>query len=63
MLEKCAPRKKPHANARAAKAFAVTVVIGVLVMAGIFPEVCSTVSEMGEVYASPALTRKILARH
>jgi hypothetical protein len=53
----------PHANARAAKAFAVTVVIGVLVMAGIFPEVCSTTSEMAEVYASDALTRKILARH
>ena len=63
MSERCAPRKKPHANARAAKAFAVTVVIGVLVMAGMFPEVCSTVSEMAEVYASDALTRKVLARH
>jgi hypothetical protein len=29
----------PHANARAANAFAVTVMIGVLVMAGTFPGV------------------------
>jgi hypothetical protein len=63
MSERCAPRKKPHANARAAKAFAVTVVVGVLVMAGIFPEVCSTMSEMAEVYASTARPRKMLARH
>ena len=62
MPEKCAPRKKPHANARAANAFAVTVVIGVLVMAGMFPEVCSTMSEMAEVYASAAPPRKMLAR-
>ena len=53
----------PHANARAANAFAVTVVVGVLVMAGIFPEVCSTMSEMAEVYASTARPRKMLARH
>ena len=52
----------PHANARAAKAFAVTVVIGVLVMAGMFPEVCSTMSEMAEVYASAAPPLKMLAR-
>jgi hypothetical protein len=51
----------PHANARAAKAFAVTVVIGVLVMAGMFLEVCSTMSEMAEVYASAAPPRKMLA--
>src|SRR5450432_1665150 len=31
----------PHVNARAANAFAVTVVIGVLVMAGRFPGVCA----------------------
>jgi hypothetical protein len=53
----------PHANARAAKAFAVTVVVGVLVMAGIFPEVRSTMSEMPEVYATAALPRKVLVRH
>ena len=43
----------PHANARAANAFAVTVMI---------PEVCSTMSEMAEVYASAAPPRKMLAR-
>jgi hypothetical protein len=52
----------PHANARAAKAFAVTVVVGVLVMAGVFPEVCSTMSELPEVYASAAAPRKAIAR-
>jgi len=30
----CAPMRFPHANARAAKAFAVTEVVGVLVMEG-----------------------------
>ena len=33
----CAPMRFPHANARAAKAFAVTEVVGVLVMAGNTP--------------------------
>jgi hypothetical protein len=32
-------------------------------MAGMFPEVCSTMSEMAEVYAGAALPRKMLARH
>ena len=58
--EKCAPRKKPHANARAANAFAVTVVIGVLVMAGAFPGVWLKVTE---VYASAALMRNTPERH
>ena len=50
----------PHANARAANAFAVTVVIGVLVMAGAFPGVWLKVTE---VYASAALMRNTLERH
>jgi hypothetical protein len=37
----------PHANARAAKVFAVTVVVGVLVMAGNFPGVCSKMRKDG----------------